>query len=305
MQSNIIDQVIILFLLLAVGFFARRKGYIDERVNRGLSDLLLNITMPLLVVVSFLRPYDPTMTGKAGTMLALSVLMDILLLVLGKLLFFKAPRERQAPWRFITAFSNCGFMGIPLLAALFPDVGVFYGAVFQLPFWVFMFSSGITLFTGKATLKDMGRAVLNPILLATIVGMLLYLCSIRFPHPLTQTMTMVGNMTTPLSMMIIGVMLAEVKATEVFSGFSIYMISFVRLLLAPAITLGVCRLCHADPVITRILVLIEAMPSAATVAVFSQIYGGDNAYNSRCVFLTTALSLVTLPLVVRFLLPLA
>ncbi|WP_005031278.1 AEC family transporter [Holophaga foetida] len=300
-MSNIVDQVIILFLLLVVGFYARKRGFIDERVNRGLSDLLLNVTMPLLVLVSFLRPFEKAMLGRAGEMLALSILMNILLLLLGKAMFFKAPQHRQAPWRFITAFSNCGFMGIPLLASLFPDVGVFFGAVFQLPFWVFMFSSGITLFTGKTRFKDMWKAVMNPILMATLAGIVLYLCSVPFPRPVTQTMTMVGNMTTPLSMMIIGAMLAEVKAKEVFSGVSIYMISAVRLLLAPALTFLVCRLFHADPVITRILVVIEALPSAATVAVFSQIYGGDNAYTSRCVFLSTALSLLTLPLVVRLL----
>ena len=301
MQSNIVDQVIILFLLLAVGFYARKRRYINDVVNRGLSDILLNITMPLLVVNSFLRPFQKAMLANAGRMLALSVLMNILLLILGKVLFFKAPPGRQAPWRFITTFSNCGFMGIPLLASLFPELGVFYGAVFQLPFWVFMFTSGITLFTGKTSFRDMGRALLNPILLSTLLGILLFVCSVRLPYPLTQTLGMVGNMTTPLSMIIIGVMLAEVTPREVFSGASIYLISLVRLLLAPALTLGVCRLLHADPVITRILVVIEALPSAATVAVFSQQYGGDAVYASRCVFLSTALSLLTLPLVVRLL----
>ncbi|MBP1628390.1 MAG: transporter [Holophagaceae bacterium] len=300
-MSNIVNQVIILFLLLLTGFYARKRHFIDDRVNRGLSDLLLNITMPLLVFVSFLRPFEKALLAGAGRMLALSILMNILLLLLGRLLFFKAPPHRQAPWRFITAFSNCGFMGIPLLASLFPDVGVFYGAVFQLPFWIFMFSSGITLFTGRTSFREAWKAVMNPIMIATLAGILFYLCSLRLPHPVTQAMAMVGNMTTPLSMMIIGVMLAEVKATEVFSGVSIYMISAVRLLLAPALTFLVCRLFHADPVITRILVVIEALPAAATVAVFSQIYGGDNAYTSRCVFLTTALSLLTLPLVVRLL----
>jgi predicted permease len=294
----IFTQVMILFLLLGVGAAARRTCLSAEGV-KGMAGLVMGFGLPMMVFASFMRPFDRSLLGSAGRMLGYSVLVMLLLLLAGMLLFRRARADRRPALRFMTAFSNSVFMGFPLLAAVFPDRGVFLGAAFTVGFNLVAYTLGIMLFHPGESRPGLRKLLLNPVLLGTYAGLACFLGSVRLPAAAAGAINLVAGMTSPMSMLIIGATLAEAKLRDLAGGPAEYLLSAARLLMAPLLTLLVCRLLHADALLTRILVILEAMPAAAIVAVFVETYGGDRVFASRCTFLSTALSLATIPLVVN------
>ena len=288
---------------MGVGLAARRLGQFTPELTRGMSTLLLNVCVPAMVVSSFLRPFDGRMLAAAGRMLVYALAVHLLLVALAWLIFRRTPAGQRPIFRFVTVFSNSGFMGLPLLDLLFPSGGVFFGAVFNSVSAVFMFSAGAAFFRREASGPSLRQILLNPVILSTLAGAACFLGSVRFAPPVVNAMGLLGAMTSPLSMLIIGAMLGEMKLRDALGSPGEYLVCALRLLAAPLLTLLLCRLLHADPLLTRILVIIEALPAAVIVAAFAETYDADRALVSRCTFLSTLLSLLTIPLVVRFLGP--
>ena len=301
MNLDVINQVLILFMIIIIGVYAKKKNYINDEVSKGLSSILVNITLPLLVISSFSAKYSMNMLLNAGRVFMFSILINIVLIILGKLVFWKFPKDEQNILRFVTLFSNCGFMGFPVLQSLFGKTAIFYGSVFNVTFNLFMFSYGVMLFTNKKSINDLKKIIVNPVIICTGIGLLIFRFSIILPKPLNTTINMVGSMTTPLSMLIIGAMLAESNIKEAFLGWKIYLISFIRLIVAPVITLLLLKLLGADGLILKVLVVIQAMPAAATAAVFTEQYGGNKELTSKCIFMTTFFSIFTIPLITQLL----
>ena len=298
MKTTIINQVIILALIMGIGILARKKGMLNAEVNSKLSDFLLNITLPCLIVTSFNFEYSAEMMNNVKMIFFYSVLIHVVLIFISKIFAVKFSEGSKKVIRFVTVFSNSGFMGFPVLLGLYGNIGVFYGAVFNIPWNIFMLSFGSMLFTGKRDLKSLKRVITHPGIIATVVGMLMFMYSLSMPLPLEKAFASVGAMTTPLSMIIVGSMLAEIKLKEVFSGFAVYYVSAVRLIAAPLITLAIMKLLNADHLLTEIAVTIEAMPAAVIGTVLANKFGGDTKLASRCVFISTIISMITIPLIV-------
>jgi malate permease and related proteins len=298
MKTTIINQVIILALIMGIGIVARKKGMLNEEVNSKLSDFLLNITLPCLILTSFSFEYSAEMMNNVKMIFFYSVLIHIVLIFISKVFAVKFSEGSKKVIRFVTVFSNSGFMGFPVLLGLYGNIGVFYGAVFNIPWNIFMLSFGSMLFTGKKDLKSLKSVITHPGIIATMIGMLMFVFSLSMPLPLEKALVSVGAMTTPLSMIIVGSMLAEIKLKEVFSGFAVYYVSAVRLIAAPLLTLAIMKLLHADQLLTEIAVTVEAMPAAVIATVLASKFGGDTKLASRCVFISTIISMVTIPLIV-------
>ena len=298
MKTTIINQVIILALIMGIGILARKKGMLNAEVNSKLSDFLLNVTLPCLIVTSFNFEYSAEMMNNVKMIFFYSVLIHVVLIFISKVFAVKFSEGSKKVIRFVTVFSNSGFMGFPVLLGLYGNIGVFYGAVFNIPWNIFMLSFGSILFTGKKDLKSLKRVITHPGIIATAVGMLMFVYSLSMPLPLEKAFASVGAMTTPLSMIIVGSMLAEIQLKEVFSGFEVYYVSAVRLIAAPLITLAIMKLLNADHLLTEIAVTIEAMPAAVIGTVLANKFGGDTKLASRCVFISTIISMITIPLIV-------
>jgi len=298
MKETIVNQVIILSLIMVIGVIARKKGMLNAEVNSKLSDFLFNVTLPCLIVTSFNYKYSAEMMNNVKMIFFYSVLIHTVLIFISKVFAMKFSDGSRKVIRFVTVFSNSGFMGFPVLLGLYGNIGVFYGAVFNVPWNIFMLSFGSMLFTGKKDLKALKGAITHPGIIATLIGMLMFVFSLSMPLPLEKALSSVGGMTTPLSMIIVGSMLAEIKLKEVFSGFAVYYVSAVRLIAAPLLTLAIMRMLNADHLLTQVAVTIEAMPAAVIATVLASKFGGDTKLASRCVFISTIISMVTIPLIV-------
>lgn len=293
---SVINQVAILFFIMAVGAYARKKGIINDELNRGLSDLLLNISMPLLIIVSFNVEFSQEMLKNAVFLFVCSTAIYLVTIAASGFLFKKYPDNIRRVLKFITIFSNCGFMGYPVMESIYGRIGLFYTVVFNIPFTIFFWTVGIMLFTDKKDLKSALRMIVNPGMISTAIGLLVFLFSIKLPYPVYKSIDILGSMTTPLSMLVIGAMLADINIKEVFSGYAIYHGTFIRLIVIPALIYLVMKLMGYSGMMLGIPVITMAMPAAAGTSIFAQKYNGDYEFSSRCIFLSTALSLITIPL---------
>ncbi|HSN58181.1 MAG TPA: AEC family transporter [Clostridiaceae bacterium] len=298
MKTTIINQVIILALIMLIGIIARKKGMLNAEVNSKLSDFLLNITLPCLIVTSFNFEFSAEMMNNIKLIFLYSVIIHLVLIFLSKVFALRFSESSSKVIRFVTVFSNSGFMGFPVLFGLYGNIGVFYGAIFNIPWNIFMLSFGSMLFTGKKDLKSLRSVITHPGIIATAIGMMMFIFSLSMPLPLEKALVSVGAMTTPLSMIIVGSMLAEIKFKEVFSGFAVYYVSAIRLIAAPLLTLAIMRLLNADQLLTEVAVTIEAMPAAVIATVLASKFGGDTKLASRCVFISTIISMITIPIIV-------
>ncbi|OAA83383.1 AEC family transporter [Clostridium ljungdahlii] len=298
MIVKVINQVIILSLMMLIGVFAKKKNIITEEGEKSLSSFLVNITLPSLLITSFNYRYSEKMIANAESIFLYSIIIHIVIILLSKVCAYRYEDKVKKVMRFIIIFSNSGFMGYPVLEGLFGKVGIFYGAIFNIPLNIFMFSVGIAIYTGKNDIKNIKNVISNPVIISTIVGFLMFVFSIKLPYVVDTTLSSVGSMTTPLSMIIVGTMLAGVKLKDIFSGFQVYYTSFMRLILVPLVTVLLLKLMKADSFMIQICAVIEAMPSAVLASVLAQQYGADSKLAARSVFITTIISMVTIPIVV-------
>jgi predicted permease len=300
-NSQLINQVIVLFIIIMVGFYAKKKKYLNNAVDKGLTELLLNITLPFMIVTSFNIKYESAMVSNAQKILLYSFFIHIGLIFFSKICFFKFPKNKQQVFRFVTIFSNVGFMGYPVLESIYGGIGVFYAAIFNIPFNILVWTVGVMLYTGEKKLKSIRKAVANPALVAVFIGVILFVFSIRLPLPIESSLKLVGSTTTPISMIIIGSMLAEMDVKSIFSDLSIYYATCIRLIIVPMIIYVVLKLLKVDEMLLNICVLLQAMPAAVTAAIIAEKYEGDAHLASQCVFITTILSGITIPIIILFL----
>lgn len=299
--SNVLNQVIVLFLIMVVGYIARKRNIINTPTNKGLSELLLRITLPAMIIVSFNYTYSKEMLVKAGILFGISLVIHVSLVFISKLLYYKFPENVNGVLRFITVFSNCGFMGYPVVSSVYGKVGIFYTAIFNIPFNILMYTLGVMLFTQKKGFKSLGKEILSPTLISIFIGLLIFVLSIKLPYPIFRTLDLIGSTTTPISMIVVGSMIAEIDIKNVFVGIEIYYGALIRLIVTPLLVLIILRLCGARGMNLGIPVLITAMPAAANTAIMAEKYNADSMLASRFVFITTIFSTLTIPLIILLL----
>lgn len=296
-MNSVINQVIVLFLIMVVGFFSRKKEYINPSVNRSLSELLINITLPSMIIASFNFKFSKDMLNVGISLFLISLIIHLSLLLIGKFLYKRFNENEMKVLWFITLFSNCGFMGYPVVESIYGKIGLFYAALFNIPFNILMWTAGVFIFSGKGDIKSAKKALLNPGIVSVFIGLFIFLFSLKLPIPIQKTLELVGSMTTPLSMIIIGSTLADSKITSIFESKSIYIGTIVRLILIPVTTFIFLKYFGLKDFYLSIPVIITAMPAAANTVIMAEKFGGDAEFASKIVFLTTVLSAVTIPLV--------
>ncbi|HEX3048809.1 MAG TPA: AEC family transporter [Bacillota bacterium] len=296
MNNNpIFHQALILFLIMAVGFYAKKRRILTNDLIKGLTELLINITVPLLTIASFNFDFSPKLLYNIGVIFAGSLGIHTLAFFLSKILFNKCAQNEKKVLQFSTVFSNCAFMGFPVLVSIYGKIGILYGSVYVVPFTIFLWTVGIWIYRGQRDSNSLGRIILNPGIVAVIIGLIIFSFSIKLPTPLYQAIDLIGSMTTPLAMIIIGAMLAGLKIKEVFGGLAIYYGTLIRLLLTPILVLGILILLGMKGVLLGVCVISTAMPTAANTVIFAEKFNGDATFASRIVFVSTLFSILTIP----------
>jgi predicted permease len=294
-SSVVINQVLVLFLVMLVGFFARKRKILTPVVSKGLTDLLLKIICPMAIYNSFRFTYSSSMLVSASQVLAFTIALNCFSILLGLALFNKYPVRTKQVLRFVTIFSNCGFIGYPILQIIYGKIGVFYGSIFNLGFNLFLWTVGVGIFTRRWDRSALKEAFTNPNMIAIFLGLITFIFSIELPSSINSVLEMLGGMNTQISMMLVGAVLAEVKPKEMFSGFPIYYGTLVRLLFMPICALIATSFLNLEPIVRGVCVLLTATPAASITTVFTEKYNGDSLLASRVTAFSTLCSMITLP----------
>ncbi|MEA4832269.1 MAG: AEC family transporter [Oscillospiraceae bacterium] len=299
-NSQVVSQVAILFLTMLCGIYARKRGFVDEKGTKTLSKILVNITSPLLIIDSFQLDFDAEKLSDGLIILAASVIIHIAVTFLGMIFFkWEKTREKNKILRFTLIFGNCAFLGYPVLNAVFGDgIGVFYGAFYTLMFNVYIWTYGISMLQkGKenAVRPKPWNVIINAGTVASVIGVILFAAKIKLPAVLGGAVGLVGDMTFPLAMLIIGSLVSTLDFKEVLGNYRVYIFCLFKLIVLPLITLGVLKLIDAPLVITYMLVTMTAVPSATNSAIFAELYDCDARLAAQCVGISTVFSMITLP----------
>ncbi|NLY88675.1 MAG: AEC family transporter [Firmicutes bacterium] len=297
-NSVIINQVTVLFLLMMIGFYTTKRGILTAAIIEGFSSFLLNVSLPFMVITAFHMEFSRDMLRDAGLVFLISTALHLSTLLGSRFLFRRYPPDRQKILRLVMIFSNCGFMGFPILDSIYGKAGVFFGSIYVVVFNIFFWTAGVALFTGVKDIRAIKTALKNPGILAVGVGLPIFIFSLPIPSPVYTTLDMVGSMTTPLAMIIVGSLLANLKLKEVFAEPSVYYATLLRLIILPILTMGIMRLLGFGGLVLQVMVTTMAMPAATTTVILAEMYGDDGGnpeYASRIVFISTILSMITIP----------
>ena len=298
--SEILTSLVMIFLLIIPGIIFRKKDIISAAQSDGISSLAVNITWPCLVVDAMQMDFSAAVLKDSGYMMAAAMVVfamtAVVTLVLSKLL--RLDNSKRYITAFMLLFGNTGFIGIPVIRALYGTEAVFFAAILEMVNEVVIFTIGMMLIqmSAGAKLRFEPKLFLNPGLIGVIVGLLLFLLDIRLPEVIGGAVEMVGDATTPLTMFLIGYQLSGLKAKEILKDASIYVISFTKLLIVPVLALIVLRVAVGDfSLLEKVLIMSFAMPAGSVSVIFSQQYRGETAFATKTVLLSTLFSIVTIP----------
>ena len=297
---KMVDVQTVLFIYMAVGFGCRKAGIFNDVARDKLTDFVVFVTLPCMIFESFNMAFSLESLKQGALALLIAVGMSCVALLLGKVLYNRFPYEEQSILQYGTLVSNSGFAGLPVVSGAYGDEGLFLGSLFIIPTRILMWSAGISLFTRADAKQAVKKVLLNPGIIAVEVGLVRMLFQIPLPHFVDTAVDNLGGCTSPMAMALVGAILVDVPLKTVFDLKSFYLVA-VRQFLLPGICLAALRLLHVDPLTIGVSVVITGMPIGSTTAILAQKYVADAKFASKCVFISTLTSLVTVPILTLFL----
>lgn len=296
----IMNNVISLFLIILVGVYGVKRNIISKEIQDGLIDLLMDITLPLLVINSFSMSFDGEMKGNLWRCLLYSALIFIIVGIISYILLIPIKdKGKKRVLQFANVFSNCGFVGFPLINNIYGAEGVVYTSIFNMFFNVLVWTYGVMLYTDKINIKDMKKVLLTPGIISVFIGLPLLIFDVQLPDIIYNSFELVGGMTTPLSMIIIGCILAKVDLKSAFKDITVYYEIVIRLLIIPIFLIVIAKVVGENNVLINTMIILEAMPAATMTSIMADKYSNSSDYSAIIVFSTTLFSLITFPLILQ------
>ncbi|MBZ4645580.1 MAG: putative permease [Clostridia bacterium] len=298
------NQILILFMLLLVGFITRKLNIVDASFSKNLSNFLFNITLPAMIIHGMNHSFSAEILTNGVWLIVISfgILAFSYVVAVLAVKWLKVDNLSRNIYQFGIMFSNFGFMGYPVVEALFGEEGILYVSMFSIPIHFLFNSLGIMVIKrGESnSVKMEPENVINPPFLATIAGLFIFVFSLKIPEPITMSIKMIGSTTTPLSMILSGLILANARPNELFSNYKVYIVSFIRLIFLPVIVLFILKAFHLNLLMIGIPVVITAMPVAANASILAEKYDGNAYLGAQSVFISTLLSVLTIPIIAYF-----
>lgn len=295
------QQMIILFILIMVGYIGNKFNIIDEIANKNLSGIVVNIANPALIISGALGNRGDIIAENIIRSLLLSIIIFIVLIVISFFIphIIKSPKSDYGIYKMMTVFSNIGFMGFPIISAIYGSSSLLYASIFLIPYNVLIYTYGIAVIKqndgkkNKMNIKD----ILNIGVIACIIMMIIYAFDLTFPEWCKTPIIYLSNLTAPLSMIVIGSSLAMIRFKDIFCDLRLLIFSLIKLIVIPVIGVLIIKVFVDDAVLRGICMIMLAAPIGSMNAMMAREYCGNYELASRGVALSTILSVCTLPLV--------
>jgi len=313
MFQIVLSNLTSLCLLMLIGYILRKTRIFTDEISAGLSAILLKVALPCTIVMSMQRDFTADMLAEGLIVFGVAFAMHFITVGIGIVLtkLCRIEMTTRGIWLFALSFANVAYMGYPVINAIYGDAAMFYVAMnnasFNLLFPTLGFALVVYGLPKKAAPTPVKRRALAPrpkrkipineALIATILGLFMFVTSTRLPAPVGNALSMAGSLMTPISMMIIGGLLAKNDFRLVFKDLKIYILAAVRLLVIPVAVFFVLRLFIQNDLMLGVMTYLTAMPAGAVLGIISVEKGADSFAASKVVFMTTVLSLFTIPLI--------
>ena len=306
-------QVAILFLLIGVGYSCNKFKLFGEDTVRGMTNMMLYVVTPCIIVDSFQRPFNVNDLNLLGIALFVAILYHALNIFFAHTCVFEKEDSRQRVMRFGLVFSNAGYMAFPLQEAILGKEGLFFGAIIIAVFNILLWTYGVWEMSGRLTTAEgsisKGRqiylalraGIINPGTIGVILGLIFFFSSIKLPEVVGRPVSLLAALNTPVPMIIIGFYLANAKIGKVLTDWRAYNMMFIRLIVVPVVLFVLLYFMGIrNHVMVVALVIAASAPAAAATTMFSAKFGKDTLHSVAVVSYSTLISMITMPLVVGF-----
>ena len=292
-------QVIILYIIVAVGAIADKTKLFTAKTAKLCTDLLFYIVCFCVIVQSFLQ-MDNSAQNTKNLFIAMGcgMLMHLIAALITLPFFRKCDANHKAIFRYSVVFGNCGYMALPLAQAVIGNDGVFYCSAVVVSFQICSFTYGIYLMNADSEGKtkfNIKNIIFNPGVIAVLVGLPLYLLKITIPEMVMQPISYISSMNTPLAMLIFGTYLANTNFKSIFKEPKILLVALLKLIILPLILLGVFKLFSIGGVLLSSLILSASAPSANNTVMFAAKYDRDTGLAAQTVSAVSLISILTMP----------
>lgn len=299
----VFQQMLILVFVIAVGFSIRRMGIINEDTNAHLTRLILSVTMPATLLSALSGSTLEVPLGNAFILLGIITLAHLFMIAIACLspIALRADKSDRGVLATMALFGNATFIGIPLAYSFFGPDGMFYTLLLNIVNNLFLFSLGMKLVGGKQANLS-AKLFFSPAMLASFLSVLLFMLDIQLPYVMDRSLGLLGAVTTPMAMILLGSILGAMDLGELFRGWRVYIITAVRLLIAPIVVYLALLPFSIDPMLLTVILIMSASPMAISTAMFTIHYDAHQEVVGKGIFLSTLFSVVTLPILLWFLL---
>lgn len=297
--SRMVNTQLLLFLYMFCGFCISRAGIIREDNRTVLVRLLMDVAMPMMVLDAFNRPTTREEILSSVWVIVISLLGCVITGLIGLMLWKNQPENRKKVLMYASMFSNAGNAGLPIISLVFGPVGVFYASMYLIPPRILQWTVGLGLFVKPEKGGWVKNVLLNPMVVMIYIGAFLMATQWQIPGVFGTAISNLGDMTAPLSMILIGATLAHID-WKMLMDRSVLVTSLFRLIAFPLLFAVALKLCRVDELTMNICVILLAMPVASNTAAMAERYGGDYVFASACVSVSTLLSILTVPVITWF-----
>ena len=304
----LLNSVILLFLFLIPGYFLKKFNLIGESFAGGISNLILYALQPAMIVRSFAYDYNPRAAVNILWSFVFSALSIGAFYLITNLFFGSCPERKRKVLRYSVVFSNAGYMGMPLVTAVCGPEAAICVSAYIISFNVYAWSIGCLIYTGDKKYISVKKILINPATVPTYIGLLIFFLPINgyIPEIVIGAMDALKEMVAPMSMILVGIKLAEVKFKGTFRDGALWLNMALRLAVMPVVAFLIIKAAvllgaKIDPVVPAVTLICAATPAASATCIFAEKFNEDSVYAGKIVSISTLISVVTMPLAVLLL----
>lgn len=293
--KSLIDLQAVMFLEMAAGYIIRRFNIVKGESKKVLTSLIVYVALPCNIVKAFMISMTPEIIKQGAIMLIASVVIQIVLAIAAAYCYNWLPAKKKMVFQYATVASNSGILGNTIAGEVYGSLGLLYSALYVIPQRIVMWSAGLSYFTEAPDAKTVFKKIMkHPCIIAVWLGLIIMITQVQFPLFLVSTIQGLGNMTSPLTMMFLGISLAENGFRTLVTKYTC-LYSVIRLVIIPAVVMVCCYVVHMEKTAAGVAVVLAAMPAASMTAVVASQYNGDVEFAADVVVLSTILSIMLLP----------
>ena len=297
------EQVAILYVLVAVGAIADKIGIYTEKVAKSCTDLLFYIITPAVIIQSFCTlEYNPQTAKSLFIAILCGFILHIVSGAISSLVFNKTNKDEACIYKYSCAYGNCGYMALPLAQAVLGEEGVFYCSAVIISFQIFSFTHGIYTITkgmdGEKVKFDLKKLIVNPGVISVIVGLPLFLLSVKLPVIINSPLNYIASLNTPVAMLIFGTYIANTNFKSIFKNWRIFAVALVKLIILPLVLMAGFRLAGITGTLLAALSISAGAPTANNTVMFAAKYDRNTGLASQTVAVVSFISIITLPVMI-------